>query len=59
MSGNGQIVAEFAGQVAPTACATPTSCTITVPANSGGPSSVPVTITTGSGTSNALTFTYG
>jgi hypothetical protein len=32
---------------------------VTVPTMTGSPTSVPVTITTNRGTSNALTFTFG
>ena len=58
LSWNGQIVATFNGQVASTSCPTQNTCTVTVPASSGSPSAQ-VTITTASGTSNAVTFTYG
>jgi hypothetical protein len=59
LSASGQIVARFGGQVAPTACPTPSTCTVTVPSPTGPPTSIPVTITTSSGTSNPLTFDYG
>jgi hypothetical protein len=59
LSSDGQIVATFAGQVAPTACPSQTTCTVTVPPTSAPPGPVPVTITTSAGTSNTVTFTYG
>ena len=58
LSSDGQIVATFNGQVAPTSCPAPNTCTVTVPPQSGS-SSAQVSITTASGTSNAVTFTYG
>jgi len=58
LSSSGQIVATFNGQVAPTSCPAQNTCTVTVPPSSGDPSAQ-VTITTASGTSNAVTFTYG
>lgn len=54
-----QIAVHFGGETAPISCPTQTSCTVTVPSLPGSPSSVPVTITTQSGTSAPLTFTYG
>ena len=59
ISADGVIQARFGGQLAPTACPVQTSCTVTVPTMTGSPTSVPVTITTNGGTSNALTFTFG
>jgi hypothetical protein len=59
LSSDGQIVATFAGQVAPTSCPSQTTCTVTVPSLSAPPGPVPVVITTSAGTSNAVTFTYG
>jgi IPT/TIG domain len=59
LSSDGSIVARFGGQVAPTDCSTPSTCTVTVPSSTGSPTSIPVTITTSSGTSNPLTFDYG
>ncbi len=59
MSSDGQIVATFNGQVAPTSCPAQNTCTITVPPPPPGSQSAQVTITTASGTSNAVTFTYG
>ena len=57
LSSSGQIVAAFNGQVAPTSCPAQNTCTVTVPPSAGG-RSAQVTITTASGTSNAVTFTY-
>jgi hypothetical protein len=57
-SPGGSILARFDGQPAPTACPSQTSCHVTVPTMSRPQSSVTVTITTRSGTSNALTFMY-
>ncbi len=56
LSTSGQIVATFNGQVAPTSCPAPNTCTITVPSSSSP--SAQVVITTSGGTSNAVTFTY-
>jgi len=58
LSSDGQIVATFAGQVAPTICPSQTTCTVTVPSGSPTSGSVSVAITTSAGTSNAVTFTY-
>ena len=57
LSSNGRIVATFNGQVAPTSCPAANTCTVTVPPMSGS-SSAQVIITTASGASNAVTFTY-
>jgi hypothetical protein len=57
LSSNGQILATFNGQVAPTDCPAANTCTVTVPPMGGSPS-VQVIITTASGASNAVTFTY-
>ena len=57
LSSDGQIVATFNGQVAPTSCPAANTCTVTVPPMSGS-SSAQVMITTASGNSNAVTFTY-
>lgn len=59
LSSDGQIVATFGGQVAPTSCPSQTTCTVTVPSGSPSSGTVPVTITTSAGTSNSITFTYG
>ncbi len=58
LSPTGQIEATFNGQVAATSCPAQNTCTVTVPPMSGS-SSAQVTITTASGTSNPVTFTYG
>jgi hypothetical protein len=57
LSSSGQIVASFNGQVTATSCPAQNTCTVTVPPMSGS-QSAQVTITTASGTSNAVTFTY-
>lgn len=57
LSSDGQIVATFNGQVAPTSCPAANTCTVTVPPMSGSPAAQ-VVITTASGASNAVTFTY-
>ena len=57
LSSTGQIVATFNGQVAPTSCPSQNACSVTVPPLPQA-STAQVTITTSSGTSNAVTFTY-
>jgi hypothetical protein len=57
LSSDGQIVASFNGEVAPTNCPAQNVCTVTVPPLAG-PTAAQVTITTAGGTSNAVTFTY-
>lgn len=57
LSSDGQIVATFNGQVAPTSCPAQNTCTVTVPPMTGA-QSAQITITTAGGTSNAVTFTY-
>jgi hypothetical protein len=57
LSSNGQIVASFNGEVAPTSCPAQDVCTVTVPPITGS-TAAQVTITTAGGTSNAVTFTY-
>jgi hypothetical protein len=57
-SSTGQVVAYFGGASAPTSCSSQTSCTVTVPDLGTGPSTVPLTIVTTQGRSNALTFAY-
>jgi hypothetical protein len=59
LSSSGQITADVDGQVAPVTCPDQQTCTVVIPADPGATASVPVTITTDSGTSNALIFTYG
>ncbi len=59
LSASGQITAQVGGENALIACPTSTSCLLQVPAPTGASTSVPVTVTTDGGTSNALSFTYG
>jgi len=60
LSPDGEIVADVAGQPVPTSCPNQSTCDITVPAPAAGQrGSVPVTVTTEAGTSNALELTYG
>jgi hypothetical protein len=56
LSTNGQIVATFDGQVAPTSCPAQSTCTVTVPPSTSP--SAQVVITTAGGASNAVTFSY-
>jgi len=58
LSSDGQIVASFNGQVAPTSCPAQNVCTVTVPPMAGPAAAAQVTITTAGGISNAVTFTY-
>ncbi len=58
LSSDGRIVASFDGRVTATSCSTQHVCTVTVPPPSAGETSAQVTITTASGTSNAITFSY-
>jgi hypothetical protein len=57
-SSNGLVLARFDGQPTRTRCATQSSCTVVVPPLPGSPAQAQVTITTASGISNALTFTF-
>lgn len=57
-SSNGQVLAYFGGTDAPTSCSSQTSCTVTVPDLGGGPATVPLTIVTSRGRSNAVRFSY-
>jgi hypothetical protein len=57
-SPNGLVLARFDGHPAPTDCPSQRSCTVTVPTIVAAPSTVSLTITTASGTSNALRFLY-
>jgi hypothetical protein len=57
-SADGAITAYLDGQAIPTACASQTSCTITVPDLGSGSSSVTLTIVTSGGTSNGVPFAY-
>ena len=54
-SSDGQVLAHFGGQVAPTSCSSQTSCTAVAPAGTGR---VQVTVTTAAGTSNPVWFSY-
>lgn len=58
LSSNGRIIAAFNGQPTATSCPSQEVCTVTVPPPSPGATSAQVTITTASGTSNAVTFSY-
>lgn len=58
-SRNGLIVAHVDGRPVPTSCPAQTSCDVTIPHLSRSAGTVPVTITTSSGTSNTLFFHYG
>ena len=57
LSTSGQIVATFNGRAAPTSCPAQNTCSVTVPPSTSP--SAEVVITTASGTSNAVLFTYG
>jgi hypothetical protein len=58
-SPDGHITVMFGGQVAPVYCPTQTTCDATVPGSVGRSSgTVPVTVATGTGVSNAVIFTY-
>jgi hypothetical protein len=57
-SPDGQITVMLGNQVAPTSCSTQSTCSVTVPSIPGGQGSIPVSVTTAAGTSNALTFQY-
>ena len=59
LSSSGRISAQVGGQTTPVACPAQTTCTVVIPPNPGSTPAAPVTITTDSGTSNALVFTYG
>jgi hypothetical protein len=58
LSSDGSIVASFDGQVTATSCSSEAVCTVTVPPQSAGETSAQVTISTASGTSNAVAFSY-
>lgn len=58
VSSSGQISAHFGAQAAGIDCPDQGTCTIVAPTASGSSTSAPVTITTDSGTSNPLIFTY-
>jgi hypothetical protein len=57
-SSNGQVLAYFGDVVAPTACASESSCTATVPQAAPGANRVDVTVKTSAGSSNGEPFTY-
>ncbi len=57
-SADGEVVAYFGPQAAPTSCSSQTSCTATVPNFGSGPSTVPITVTTQHGRSDAVRFAY-
>ncbi len=59
LSPSGQISAQVGSQLAPVTCSDQTTCTVVIPPDPGFTPAAPVTITTDSGTSNPLTFTYG
>lgn len=54
-SPDGQVLAHFGGQVAPTSCSSQTTCSAVAPAGAGR---VQVTVTTAAGTSNPVWFSY-
>ncbi|MDE3085865.1 MAG: IPT/TIG domain-containing protein [Acidobacteriota bacterium] len=54
-STDGQVLAHFGGQVAPTSCSSQTSCSAVAPPGTGR---VEVTVTTAAGTSSPVWFTY-
>ena len=58
-STDGQVQALVDGQDAPTDCPAQTTCQVTIPDLGGGTGSVPLTVSTAAGASNALTFSYG
>jgi hypothetical protein len=58
LSPSGQITAQFGIETTLVACPQQTSCIVMVPPDGAFVSSVPVTVTTDAGTSNALTFSY-
>lgn len=55
---NGVIVARVDGQPAATNCPSQTSCQVTIPSLGRRPTTVAITVTTDSGTSNAVSFRY-
>ncbi len=58
VSPSGQITAHFGTETATVACPAQTSCIVQVPQNTASTASVPFTVTTDTGTSNPLTFSY-
>lgn len=57
-SADGLVVGRVGGEQVPIRCPSSDTCILTVPAAPPGTSRVPVTVTTQSGTSNALWFTF-
>ncbi len=57
LSPSGRISATVGGQVAPVSCPDQTTCTLTIPPQTGTTPAAPVVIVTDSGSSNPLTFT--
>lgn len=57
-SPSGPMSVHFGPAAASFSCPSQTTCEAMVPQRPPGPASVPVTVTTGAGTSNAVTFTY-
>jgi IPT/TIG domain len=58
-SANGVITVTFGSTPAPVRCPTESTCRVTVPAHKPSSGTVAVRVTTQSGTSNQLTFSYG
>jgi hypothetical protein len=58
VSSNGIVLARFNGQAAPTNCPAENLCHVTVPQLAGSPPKISLTISTKSGTSNALLVSY-
>jgi IPT/TIG domain len=58
-SANGVITVSFGSTLAPVRCPTETTCRVTVPPRKPASGSVAVRVTTQSGTSNQLSFSYG
>ena len=58
LSTSGRITAHFGVETATIACPQQTSCIVMVPPDGAFVATVPVTVTTDAGTSNALTFAY-
>lgn len=54
----GDITVDFGGQEAPFDCPSQGSCTATAPDGPTPGTTVPVTVTTGSGSSNTESYTY-
>jgi hypothetical protein len=57
-SPDGHITVMFGGQAAPVYCPTQTTCDATVPGSGRSTGTVPVTVATDTGVSNAVSFTY-